>query len=204
MKSLTEFFKSCLIGGLFVVLPLALFYLLLSQILELMVAIATPIADLFPAGMFDEVKAPVVLAIILIVGASFVFGLVMRSVLLRRFGLWIERTTIGRLPLYNAVKSLSKGLIGAKEDGVFRSAILNSANGEREIVYLIEDHGNGQVTVLVPWAPASFAGSIKITSSDRIELLDASLGETSRVLGHWGVGAKDLLAQHETTKKIKT
>ncbi len=188
MKSITEFFKSCLIGGLFVVLPLALFYLLLTQILQMLVAIATPIADLLPAGMFDEVKAPAVIAVILIVGASFLFGLVLRSVLLQRFGQWIERTTIGRLPLYNAVKNLSKGLIGGKEDGAFKSAILNSANGEREIVYLVEDHGNGQVTVLVPWAPASFAGSVKIMSKDRIELLGASLGDTSMVLSHWGVG----------------
>jgi len=204
MKSITEFFKSCLIGGLFVVLPLALFFLLLDQILQLLVAIATPIADLLPAGMFDEVKAPVVIAIILIMGASFLFGLILRSVLLRRFGRWIERTTIGRLPLYNAVKSLSKGLIGAREDEAFRSAILNSADGEREIVYLVEDHGNGQVTVLVPWAPASFAGSVKIMSKDRIELLDASLGDTSRVLGHWGVGARDLLAEHAAFKKDQT
>ena len=118
---------------------------------------------------------------------------------LERLGRWIERTTIGRLTLYNAVKNLSKGLIGGKEDGAFRSAILNSANGEQEIVYLVEDHGNGQVTVLVPWAPASFAGSVKIMSKDRIELLDASLGDTSRVLGHWGVGARDLLARNANT-----
>jgi uncharacterized membrane protein len=199
MKSITEFFKSCLIGGLFVILPLALFYLLLDQILQLLVAIATPIADLLPAGMFDEVKAPVLIAVILIVGASFLCGLLLRSVLLQRFGRWIERTTVGRLPLYSAVKSLSRGLIGAREDDAFRSAILNSADGEREIVYVVEDHGNGQMTVLVPWAPASFAGSVKIMSSDRIELLDASLGDTSQVLGHWGVGARDLLARKAHT-----
>jgi hypothetical protein len=40
-------------------------------------------------------------------------------------------------------------------------------------------------------APASFAGSLKIMSRDRIELLDSNLGDTSRVLSHWGVG--DLL-----------
>ena len=51
----------------------------------------------------------------------------------------------------------------------------------------------GQVAILVPWAPASFAGSIKILSRDRIELLDSSLGDTSRVLSHWGVGTFDLL-----------
>ena len=195
MKKLLEFFKTSLLGGLFVLLPLVLFYLLLAEMLELIVAMATPIADLFPKGTFDKVKAPVVIAIMLIAGASFVFGLALRSENLRRFGLWIERTLIGRLPLYGAVKSLSRGLAGAKEDNVFQPAVLTSANSEKEIVYVIEDHGNGQVTVLVPWAPAAFAGSVKIISGDRIEMLGASLGDTSRVLSHWGVGARDLLGK---------
>ena len=64
---------------------------------------------------------------------------------------------------------------------------------EEEIVYVIEENEDGQVTVLVPFAPASFAGSVKILSSDRIELLPASVGDASRVISHWGVGARKLL-----------
>ncbi|MFA9419952.1 MAG: hypothetical protein ACERLB_07355, partial [Gammaproteobacteria bacterium] len=79
------------------------------------------------------------------------------------------------------------------EEGVFRPAVMHSENGEREIVYLIEEDDKGQASILVPWAPASFAGSLKIMSRDRIELLDSNLGDTSRVLSHWGVGTFELL-----------
>jgi uncharacterized membrane protein len=120
---------------------------------------------------------------------------------LKRFGLWIEQAVLSRLPLYKAVKSLTRGLVGAKEDTTFRSAVLDSPDGGREIIYVIEDHGDGQMTVLVPWAPASFAGSVKIVSSDRIEMLEASLGDTSRVLSHWGVGARELLGKNGTTTR---
>ena len=193
MRSILEFLKTSLLGGLFVLLPLILFYLLFSEILELVVVLATPIADLFPKGTFDEVQAPVVIAVILIVGASFVFGLALRSMLLRRLGLWIEDRMLGRLPLYNAVKGLSRGLVGAKEDTAFRPAVLNSPDGQREIIYVIEDHGDGNLTVLVPWAPASFSGQVKIMASDRIEMLDATLDEVSRALSFWGVGTRHLL-----------
>ena len=192
MKNIMEFLKTSLLGGLLVVLPLILFYLLFSEILQLVVVLATPIADLFPKGTFDEVKQPVLLAFVLIVGVSFVFGLAVRLMLLRRAGHWIESTTLGRLPLYNAVKSLSRGLMGAKEDTAFRPAVLNSPDG-REIVYVIEDHGDGNLTVLLPWAPASFAGSVKIMAGDRIEMLDATLDEVSRALSLWGVGTRQLL-----------
>ena len=88
-----------------------------------------------------------------------------------------------------------------KEDTPFRPAVLDSPDGEREIVYVIEDHGDGQVTVLVPWAPASFAGSVKIMGSDRIEMLDASLGDASRVLSHWGMGARELLGKNDAAAR---
>jgi len=193
MKKITEFFKTCLSGGFFVLMPLIMFYLLVDEMIGLLVALATPIADLFPPGLFENIELPGVIALILLLAASFLFGLALHSEALRQFGHWIERSILGKLPVYNAVKRLSRGLIGAKEDGVFKPAILHSENGVREIVYLIEEDGKGQVTVLVPWAPASFAGSLKILSCDRIELLASNLGDTSRVLSHWGVGTFDLL-----------
>jgi uncharacterized membrane protein len=156
---------------------------------------------LFPKGTLDQFNAPVLVALILIVGASFLFGLALRWMILRRIGLWIERKALDRLPMYHAVKSLSRGLLGAKEGIAFRSAVLTSPDGGREIVYVIEDHGDGQLTVLVPWAPASFAGSVKIMDSDRIEMLDAPLGDVSKALSQLGAGVRDLLGKGKTDKE---
>ena len=60
---------------------------------------------------------------------------------------------------------------------------------------MIEDHADGQVTVLLPWAPAAFAGSVKFVDGKRVELLDANLGDVSKVLSHWGVGSRELLGK---------
>jgi len=197
MKKLMDFLKTTAAGGLFILLPILLLYLLLAELLGVMVALASPIAELFPQGTLDRINAPVLVAVVLIIGASFLLGLALRSMTLQRVGNWTERTVLGRLPLYGAVKRLSRGLVGAKGDTAFRTAVLNSAGGVREIVYIIEDHGDGQMTVLLPWAPASFAGSIKIVGKDRIEMLDASLGDVSRALSHWGVGVRELLTTKE-------
>ena len=201
MKQVTELIKTILLGGLLVLLPLILFYLLLAEMLELVVALATPIADLFPKGTFDQVNTPVIIGVILILGASFAFGLALRSKALQRVGLWIEKVILGRLPMYSAVKNLSQGLLGAKEEGVFRPAVLNSGDGEREIVYMTEDHGDGHMTILVPWSPTSFAGSVKIVNQDRIEFLDASLDEVSRALSFWGVGLHEVLGKKTAQKE---
>ena len=37
----------------------------------------------------------------------------------------------------------------------FRPALLITPEGEREPAYVVEDHGDGQLTVLVPWCPTA-------------------------------------------------
>lgn len=182
-------------GGLFVLLPVLLLYLLLAEALGLIVALATPIADLFPKGTFDETKYPVVVGLILIIGISFVIGLALRSEIGRRIGRWIEGTMLNRVPAYKALKSLTTGFAEAGKDGAFKTAVLNSTSGEREIVFVIEDHENGYLTVLQPWAPTAFSGTVKVIHQDRLEILDANLGDVSRALSHWGVGVRDLLVK---------
>jgi uncharacterized membrane protein len=194
MKNLLTFFKLTALGGLLVLLPVLLFILLLTEIVQMVVGLATPIADLFPAGTFDDAKNPVILAIILLVGASLLIGFAMKSKAAQRLGNWIEEKTVNKLPIYRFVKSLVSGLVGAEKTGNFKPALFDAGNGQREIVYLVEDLGDGGFTALFPHAPTGFAGQVKIVSKDRvIAPLDASLGDVSLVLNHMGLGAGRLL-----------
>jgi uncharacterized membrane protein len=195
MGRLIDFLKTTALGGVFVLLPVLLLYLLIAEALGLIVALATPIADLFPKGTFDQINSPVLLGLILILALSFLIGLAMRSLTGRRIKDWIERKALGRLPAYGALKSLTTAFAEAKEKDKFRPAVLRSGAGQKEIVYIIEDHGDGELTVLVPWSPTAFAGSIKIVEEDQVELMDANLGDVSRALSYWGVGIRELLGK---------
>ena len=149
-----EFLKTTTLGGLFILLPLLLLFLLLSEVMDMLVGIATPIADLFPQGTFDEAKFPVILALLLLIGTSFLIGLWLHSKTAKRFGKWTEGKTVGRLPAYNFLKSLVTGLLGEEDTARFKPAMLVSKEGQREFAYVVEDHGNGNLTVLLPWARA--------------------------------------------------
>ena len=195
MKGLVEFLKTTALGGLLVLVPVLLLYLLLAEALPLVIALATPIADLFPKGTFDRINFPLLIALILIIGASFVIGLALRSAAARRVGKWIEENALGRLPAYHALKGLTRGFVGATEGAAFRPALLISPHGAREPAYVVEDHGDGQVTVLVPWSPTAFAGSVKIVAHESLEMVDTNLGDFSRVLGHWGVGLGEVVGK---------
>lgn len=199
MKRIGEFLKATILGGLFVVLPVVLIYLILVEVMQLAVVLATPIADLFPVGTFDKLTSPTLVGILLIVGVSFVFGLLMLAGPGRALGRWIESKVLSPLPGYRVIKTLTRSMGNMDETDVFKPALLRSEDGSREIVYLIEDHGNGQVTVMLPWALTPMAGTIKIVDRNRIEPLKASLADVTKVLGHWGVGSRELL---ETTQPL--
>jgi uncharacterized membrane protein len=202
MKQIAEFLKTTVIGGLFVLLPVLLLYMLLFEALQLVVALATPITDLFPKEVFAQIKTPVLIALILMVGASFLLGLALRSAALSQVGNWIESTVLSRLPAYNVLKRLTKGF--AKEEAAaFKPGLLVSSEGWRDIVYVIEDHGDGLLTVLVPWAPTAFSGSVKVVNRDRVEMLDATLGDVSKVLSLWGVGTRDLLGESSAIGRVQ-
>ena len=201
MKQVIEFLKTSALGGLLVLLPLLLLFLVLNEAVQLIVALATPIADLFPAGTFDNIDHPVLLALLLLLLVSFVFGLALRLAFLRRMGGWAERSVLKRLPVYNAMKNLSRGLLGAEDEGaVFKPAVLNSTDGERQIAYLVEDHGDGHATVLIPRAPTAFAGDLVVVPRERVTLLKAGLGEVSVVINNWGLGLRELLAAESQRK----
>ncbi|MGB5177301.1 MAG: hypothetical protein WBP44_01090 [Gammaproteobacteria bacterium] len=195
MKTLLEFLKSTLMGGFFILLPLLLFGLLLGEILEAIIGLATPIAELFPQSWFENVQAPVAVAIILIVLVSMLFGLAMRLVAARQLGHWLEDNTIGRLPLYSAIKSLASRFASLEEDGKFKPALIHGPADQREFAYLMEDLGNGYASVMLPRSPTPMAGSIKVVPMTQVEVLDVSLGELSAVISHWGVGSKELLVK---------
>jgi uncharacterized membrane protein len=193
MKSLLSFLTLTIRGGLLVLLPILLFILLVMEIVQLVVGLSAPIAGLFPVGTFEDPKRPVLLAVILIAGASLLLGIGMKSKAAKRLSSWIEEKTIGKLAIYGFVKALVSGLVGAKEAANFQPALFRSGEGQQDIVYVVEDLGQGKLTILCPHAPTGFAGPVKIVSRDHITPLDAGLGDVSLVMSHMGLGAGKLL-----------
>lgn len=193
MQRIAGLIKLVLQGGLLVVLPALVFILVFDQVIAMLVTLVEPIADLLPGNLIAQAKFPLILALILLLGASLVIGLAMQSASARRLGNWIERQTVGRLPMYKFVKTLTGGLLGVYQDQAFKPAVLVSEGNQREFVYIIEDHGNGDLTIMQPWAPSAFAGSIKIVPQDRIRPVDIPLAEVTKVLNHLGMGARKLL-----------
>jgi uncharacterized membrane protein len=203
MAGIIRFIKATLLGGLFVVLPVVLLYLLALKAVQLAVQISTPIAAVVPAEL-SPVKSPLLIAVILIVGASFLVGLAMRSRPARRYGRWVEAQTLGRLGPYKFVKGLTGALGGGTEDAGFRPALLTLPNGTKAFVLIIEEHGDEAATVFVPTAPTPTVGTVQIAERRQLQAVNLSGREVLQVLSHWGIGARGLLEKARSGPALRS
>ena len=124
-----NFIKTTLLGGLLILLPLMLLWLGLQEIAGLLIAMATPIADLFPKGPFEDLAAPGLVAVLLIVGVSFVLGLAARSFILIRIGRQIENSILEKVPMYRMVKIMSGALLDSDTSEVVPALVKDGAGG---------------------------------------------------------------------------
>jgi len=121
-------------------------------------------------------------------------GLAARSNWLSSIGRKFEYSVLNKVPMYRMLKVISSALIDTDTSDV-DAALIKDATGGGDPCYVIEKHADGRATVLLPWSPASFAGSIKVVQQADLEILPCSLDEYSRSLSQIGVGIEECLNQ---------
>ena len=198
-----KFIKSALVSGLVILLPVVLVFLAIKEILGLLVSVATPIADLFPMGTFDDVQEANIIALLLIAGTAIILGILSKVKLGRVLGHGIEKSTLYKIPMYRMLKSLVGAFLNLETEDSFKPAFLDNGSDDMDPVYVIEDRGRPRVVVLVPWAPTAFAGSVKLVERERVHYLDVTLDEFSLALTHLGKGLSELLPKAHGTPQAE-
>jgi uncharacterized membrane protein len=157
MKTLAEFTKTTLIGGILVILPIYIAVLLLAKRVTGLLALLAPMAAQVPAG----VEFRQVIAILLLVAICFVVGLIVRTGPGLRAKNAFERVVLEKLPGYTFLRGLAKRLTGHSEEQTLQPALVEIEDALVPAV-IVEELEDGLYTVLVPSAPTPMAGSIYI------------------------------------------
>jgi uncharacterized membrane protein len=214
MKTIAGYIKSTIVGGFFVLLPLLVLWGVLSQAFAMALKISEPIAYLLSKNVYtDALKHKDLLAVLLLLVASFLCGALLRVSLIRRIMRVVETRTLARVPGYTVLRNVVSEAVRPESPEGFRPAMLLLSQGIQRPVYVIEDHGDGNFTVFLPAAPAAFSGMVHIASRDKIDFLDVPLSEFIRSIVQFGVGQARLLkkkaksgppADEESQAKMET
>jgi len=200
MKGLFTFFKTTVLGGLLVVIPLFLVYVILAEAVDLLVGVVQPIAEMLPGDWISSEREGRILALVILLALCFLTGLVTRTRLGISTGKWMERTVLHRMPGYRIARTLTRQFTGREEANQFAPAVLRFGDEDLVLVYIIEEHENGYYTVLIPGSPVGTAGGLRYVPAGRVKRLKAPLGQVFNCITQYGIGSGPLFTPHTPGK----
>jgi len=188
IRSLAEFTKTTLLGGILVILPLWVSVLLLAKALAGAFALLAPVTAQLPPDMHLRR----IVAILIVVTACFVAGLIVRTGPGLRAKNVLDRYLLERIPGYTLLRGLAGRITGREQDETFAAALVEI---EEALVpaFVVEEHPDGRYTVFVPSVPTPAAGTVYILDRARVHLVDVPFTKAVSVISKWGAGSRDLV-----------
>jgi len=184
--------RDLLIDGVLMTLPLAAVAYLVHKVVLLLVTLLKPAAHLLPPGHWFGVAAIDVAALVLLTLALLGMGVFSRSKVGRRVAETLEQLVLSKVPGYLMIKSIAADFSsGEHDDGL--QAVLVSFDDNQVLGFMIEkDDASDRVTVFLPGSPSPAGGNVVVVPGARVQLLDASLGQTRRAMKQRGLGLLQL------------
>jgi uncharacterized membrane protein len=197
MKDLMQFIKSTLAGGFFVILPIALLWLILTEVIGLMDMVVQPVVELLPVDRLGGIDIARFIGLAVLLLLCFLTGAAVRTRLGSAIKGWMERGILNRVPGYTMLKSLTDSFTNSEAERLARPALVRTYQGAREIAFILGDPEDDEVTAFLPLVPTPTLGRVLLVEKDRVEMLDMPLGPVVNSLMQWGLDAKDVLARKE-------
>jgi uncharacterized membrane protein len=189
MRTLAEFTKTTLIGGILVILPIYLAVLLLAKTITGLLALLGPVTAQIPA----DVEFRQIVAAIMLVIACFFVGLIVRTGPGLRAKNAFEHAFLEKLPGYTFLRGLAKRLSGRGEEQTLAPALVALDEGLVP-AFIVEAVGDDRYTVLIPSAPTPMAGSVMIVERERVYPVEIPFTKAIAVFSKWGTGAGAFVA----------
>ena len=188
-------FKTNIIYGVLVIVPLAVILLFLSKIVEILEKIAKPLG----LESYFSASLAVIIGLLLLLAVCFVIGVLVRT----SIGAWsferLENKVLKQIPGYQIISRALKGF--AAEETAYPKAMVHLLGSEvAALGFVMEENDNGSVTVFVPSSPAITVGTVYIVDRSCVTILEASTMEIADCISQWGIGSRKILGKQHLGK----
>lgn len=191
MSRLINFLKTTALGGLLVIVPIAIVLFVLGQLLLALLSVVNTALAWLGIGINDALLMSAI-ALLALVGLCFVTGLVIRTRAGDALKRWFGRNVAKRIPMYGALASLTRRFVGIDGEQFSPVEVDIYDSDARAMGFLVESLPDGRCTVFVPTAPVATVGNLFVVAKDRVRRIDASVADTVSVITQWGVDAAEL------------
>lgn len=197
MKRIKAFFKTSLLGGMVVILPVAILVFVFKWLFNLITDIVQPLTNLVMAkSQIQEILADILVITVILI-ACFIIGVFVRT----RLGAFIYKTLETRIlkvaPGYSLIKETVLQFLGSKKSP-FSSVALVQVFGNETLVsaFVTDTHKDGSYTVFVPTGPNPTSGNIYHLKGKYVHPVDVPVEDAMRSIISCGAGSNKLINAH--------
>ncbi|MCZ6623769.1 MAG: DUF502 domain-containing protein [Deltaproteobacteria bacterium] len=198
MKRIKAFFKTSLLGGMVVILPVAILVFVFKWLFNLITDIVQPLTNLVMAkSQIQEILADILVITVILI-ACFIIGVFVRT----RLGAFIYKTLETRIlkvaPGYSLIKETVLQFLGSKKSP-FSSVALVQVFGNETLVsaFVTDTHEDGSYTVFVPTGPNPTSGNIYHLKGKYVHPVDVPVEDAMRSIISCGAGSNKLINAHK-------
>ena len=199
MNNFTEFVKTTVIGGLVVIVPLAIIVFVVGDTVHTLIEVTKPLTTGFPFGPFVNALLAVLIVVLVIVAICFVAGFLLSTFWGRTAKNWLEKRVLERVPMYSTLRGLTQRFAGMEDADypVVEADLFGS--GSRVLGVLVDELPDGRKVVYVPSSPMVTLGQLYILSASRVTETELSMAETIGCLSQMGLESRKLYGGDRAT-----
>lgn len=192
MKRLIGFIKTTLIGGLLVVFPIAVLFILLKKAVGVIDPLLNPVMSRLPEGLpFPGLTAFMIESAVVFFGC-FIIGMLVKTRAGQRCRRGVEKALFEKVPGYAILRSFTRKALGEEEDIKFKVALVEIEGGLAPS-FVIEEHEDNRYTVFVPTAPMPTSGSIYIFPREKVHIVNVSFAKAFQSMTKLGTGSGEMV-----------
>ncbi|MEN8205415.1 MAG: DUF502 domain-containing protein [Pseudomonadota bacterium] len=198
MDKLKAFLKTSLLGGVVVMLPVAILVSVTIWVFNLISGWISPLTRLLTKDLQVNEFIAESFAIALILAACFSVGVLVRTRLGDLLYRWLETRILKLAPGYSMIKETVLQLFGNRKDSPFSSVALAQifCNSTMVTCFITDTHADGSFTVFVPTGPNPTSGLIYHLEGKYVHPVDVPVQDAMRSVISCGAGSGSLLDEY--------
>jgi uncharacterized membrane protein len=204
INRLKSFLKTSLLGGVVVMLPVAILASVTLWIFRLITGFIEPLTRILIKDSQVNEYAADFIVIVLIISACFFVGVLVRTRLGGFFYRLIETRILKLAPGYSMIKDTVLQIFGSRKDSPFSSVALAQIFGNETLVtaFITDTHADGSYTLFVPTGPNPTSGLIYHVEGKYVHPVNIPVQDAMRSIISCGSGSAKLMQEFTEKKPV--
>ena len=194
MNRMKSLIKTSFLGGLTVILPIAILVFVFKWVFGVVARVIQPLTNLILIkSNLREIMADL-LALAIIISVCFIVGVIVKTQIGRFIHTSLENSILKFAPGYSLIKETIMQFLGRKKTPFSSVALVQVFGNETMLTaFVTDEHSDGSYTVFVPTGPNPTSGNIYHLESRFVHQVDVPVEDAMRSIISCGAGSAMLI-----------